>query len=217
MQRNRRQHIGPGENVGAGPRHPAADRPGEFDPVGIFEAMDETADRAVLETRRRPRSAIGRRIGHGLRRNQAGAEILLEWRAKPLAKRALDKADFAPASWAKRVRFGDRAAACKAGRRINEIQRGAAERRGGAKRPPRPRRRVGDGVEREAQHERRLTRPAALRESLAEVKPAPWPRLKFSTLRSPAPGWSARRGSARRAPISCSAGRWRISPSAWRW
>ena len=90
--------------------------------------MHEAARRPVLEARDGARAPEHRRIGDRLRRQQPRPEILLERRAEPLAERPLDEAHRPPAGRTKRVRLARRRAAGEAGRGIERIERGAAER-----------------------------------------------------------------------------------------
>jgi hypothetical protein len=82
------------------PAHPARDRLGKLGAVGIFEPMHERPGRSVLEARDSPGSVERRGVGHRLWRVETLTEVMLEWRAEPLAKGALDKAHRAPAAWA---------------------------------------------------------------------------------------------------------------------
>jgi hypothetical protein len=91
--------------------------------------MDKASRRPVFEARSRPGAAEDRRIGRRLRRNQALAEILLERGPEPFAERAFDESDLAPAMCAERFGLGGRGLAGQAGRRIDEIERGAPQRR----------------------------------------------------------------------------------------
>ena len=123
VQRHRRQEIGVGQNVGARADHPTRDWPCEFRAVGIFEPMHERARRSILEPRHRPGPPERRRIGHRLRRDEALAEIVLEWRAETLAKRPLDEAHRVPAARAQRAVSVRGGAAGEARRRIERIER----------------------------------------------------------------------------------------------
>ncbi len=142
VQRHRRQEIGVGQNVGAGASHPACDRPGELRAVGIFEPMHERAGGSVLEPRHGPGAAERRRIGHRLRRDEALAKIVLERRAKALAKGPLDEAHGAPAARAQRAVLVGGGAAGKARRRIKRVERGASQIRGERASAARPRQAV---------------------------------------------------------------------------
>lgn len=55
MQWHRNDHIGIGQNVRSGAHHHTRHKPGNFQPVAIFEAVGEGA-RAALITRRCPRA-----------------------------------------------------------------------------------------------------------------------------------------------------------------
>ncbi len=127
VQRHRRQEIGVGQNVGARADHPTRDWPCEFRAVGIFEPMYERARRSILEPRYRPGPPERRRIGHRLRRDEALAEIVLEWRAETLAKGPLDEAHRVPAARAQRAVSVRGGAAGEARRRIERIERRLSE------------------------------------------------------------------------------------------
>ncbi len=129
MQRDGRQEIGVGQHIGARPRHPTGDRPGELGAVGIFEPMGERARRPVLEPRDRPGARKHGRISHRLRGDQALPEVLLEWRPQPLAKGPLDESHRAPAARAERSVQIRRGAAGKAGRRIERVERSSNQAR----------------------------------------------------------------------------------------
>ncbi len=138
MEGNRGEKVGLGEQVGAGAGHPAADRPREFGPIGIFEPVSELARRPVLEPGDGAGAGEDRRVGHRLGREEALAEVLLERRSQTFAERPLDEPHGAPTARAKRaVRLG-RGAAGEAGRRIERIERQVGQMRGDCGGAPRP-------------------------------------------------------------------------------
>ena len=108
------------------PRHHDPERPGELQPIAVFQPVHEGLGRLVVAGDG-PRPVEDGRVGDGGGREERHAEIDREGRAEPLAEGALDQGEPAPAAGAKPVRLGRRAAAGDAGRRVEEVQRGAGE------------------------------------------------------------------------------------------
>src|SRR5579871_6583779 len=89
--------------------------------------MNERARRPVLEAGDCAGAGEHRRVGDGLWRKEAVAEILLERRPESLAERALDEPDGAPAAGTERPVLTGGGAAGQAGRRIENVERHVAE------------------------------------------------------------------------------------------
>ena len=104
--------------------HPAAKRRRDVEPVAVFQRMDQRA-RHVVESHRRARPRIGRRIGDRLHRQDAGARIIGERNAQPLAIGAGDEIQFRPAGRTQRTGIAHRLAAGRAERRQRDIEEGA--------------------------------------------------------------------------------------------
>ena len=103
-----------------------------IEPVAeYFKPMHQPAGGVVVARHRRAPARVHRRVGDRGRRQELGAEIDLERGPEPLAERALDEADAPPAPGAQRVREAGRGAACRAGRRVDEPNKRAADRRPG--------------------------------------------------------------------------------------
>ncbi len=136
VQRHRHERVGVRQQFAPGARHPAAHGGREVEPVAVFEGMHERA-RDVVVAHGGARAVIGRRIGDRLHRQHAGAGIVGERNAEPLAigrrdERELRPAGRAQAGAADRLAAGRRKAAAARHRRRSAERRRARRRRGGA-------------------------------------------------------------------------------------
>ena len=89
-RRRRREQLAPGA------RHPAAQHRREVEPVAVFEGVHQRAGDIVV-AHRGAGAVVGRRIGDRLHRQDAGAGIVGERNAEPLAIRRLDERQLRPA------------------------------------------------------------------------------------------------------------------------
>ena len=122
--RHRHQQPRVRQKLGPRPRHPARDGPREFEPVVIFQTVDDQPRGTVLEARHRTRPRENRGVGDGGRRHEARlTQILLEGRAEPVAIGLLDEAHARPAARAQGLMRGGRLTAADADRRKDEVEK----------------------------------------------------------------------------------------------
>ena len=129
VKRDRDQQIGGFQKFRPCARHPAPHRPGDFDPVAIFELVNQLRSGTLFISRHRPRSPVGGRIGNCRRRQNSRAKIVREGRPEPLAIRTLDESNTRPASHAEIAGLRDRRPTGHATRRIEQIEQASARRR----------------------------------------------------------------------------------------
>ena len=145
MQRHRNQHVGLGEQLAAGPRHPAAHRRRQIGAVLVFQRMHQRAGDVVI-AHRGAGARIGRRIGDRLHRQQLRAGIVDEGNAEPRAIRRRDERQLGPASGTDAFAV-DRLAAGDAQRRQRDVEREPrGQMPGAAACPEHPAQMAGDGA-----------------------------------------------------------------------
>ena len=127
VQRHRNEGVGVGEELAAGMRHPASHHRREVEPVAVFQRMDELA-RDIVVAHGGAGAVIGRRIGDGFHRQEAGPAIETERDAEPLAIGRRDERELGPARRAQTGAF-DRLAAGGAKLRQRDVDERARTRR----------------------------------------------------------------------------------------
>ncbi len=128
MERDRQQKIRLRQKLASGAGHLQAERLGEFEPVAIFQPVDQMAHRPVLETRDGAGPRIDGRMRDGLRRQQAfGAKIGGKGGAQPVTIGLLDETHLLPTRGAERAMSLNGGAAGNAGGRKNHVERCVAK------------------------------------------------------------------------------------------
>jgi hypothetical protein len=126
VQRNRNERVGFGEDFTPGAADPAAHHRREVEPVPIFEGMHQDA-RYLVEAHRGAGAVVGRRISDGFHGQDAGAGVIDEGNAKPLAIGSGDEGKLRPAGRTEPLAF-HRLAADRAQARQSDIE-GCAQQR----------------------------------------------------------------------------------------
>ena len=102
VQRHRHDDIGLGDQLGAGPQHPACHPRREVGAVVVFQALHHLARDAGIGDRR-TRPLEGRRVGDRLGRQETLAHVVRERRAHHRAPWPLEEAELRPAGAAQRA------------------------------------------------------------------------------------------------------------------